>query len=244
MTIPENNSRQPAIKLRVDSLSFVRDHLKIIDNISYEFAAGQTTLLTGPSGCGKTTLLRLLAGLETPDCGEISADETLWSSPKEVMPPWLRGLDMLFQGDALWPNQTVGQQINWIKSHYQQTPEHWNIDVIIESLGIKELLNRYPAGLSGGEARRCQLARILAGSPSVLLLDEPLSGQDAKTATKTAQLLGTLLKTAQITTIVVSHETAPFSDFAWPTLCLPDLNDQPHACISRSQQLMKAEAAK
>ncbi|MBU1107793.1 MAG: ATP-binding cassette domain-containing protein [Candidatus Riflebacteria bacterium] len=214
------------MKLRIDKLSFSRDQLKIIDNISYEFATAQVTMLTGPSGCGKTTFLRLLAGLETPDSGEILANETRWSSPQKIVPPWQRNLDMLFQGDALWPNQTVSQQIDWVRSRTQTTPADWNIDEIIEELGIKELLNRYPAGLSGGESRRCQLARILAGNPSVLLLDEPLSGQDAKSAAKTAQLLATLLKTAKITTIVVSHETALFSDFAWQTLYLPDMSHE------------------
>jgi ABC-type sugar transport system ATPase subunit len=217
------------MKLRVDRLSFNREQLKIIDNISYDFAAAQVTMLTGPSGCGKTTFLRLLAGLETPDSGEILANETRWSSPQKVVPPWQRNLDMLFQGDALWPNQTVSQQIDWVRKRAQTAQANWNIDEIIEELGIKELLRRYPAGLSGGEARRCQLARILAGNPSVLLLDEPLSGQDAKSAAKTARLLGKLLKAAQITTIVVSHETALFSDFAWQTLHLPDINDPKRA---------------
>jgi len=220
---------QTAIKLKIDKLSFYRDHLKIIDSVSYEFVAAQTTLLTGPSGCGKTTFLRLLAGLETPDSGEISANGILWSSSQNVLPPWQRGLDMLFQGDALWPNQTISQQISWVKNRSQKTSINCNLDEIIENLGIKDLLNRYPTGLSGGEARRCQLARILAGSPSVILLDEPLSGQDTDTAARTAQLLGKLLKAAQITTIIVSHEIELFSDFTWPTLSLPGLNAQKHA---------------
>ncbi len=189
------------------------------------------TLLTGPSGCGKTTFLRLLAGLETPDSGEISANGNLWSNSRQITPPWQRNLDMLFQTDALWPDQTVGDQINWVKNRRKNTTV-WNLDEITTGLGINGLLNRYPAGLSGGEARRCQLARVLAGSPSLLLLDEPLSGQDPATAGKTAQILADMLTRDPVTTILVSHETAPFAEFGWQLLHLPDISGLTPASIS------------
>lgn len=217
------------VSLKATELSFSRERLAIIRELSHEFSAGQVTLLTGPSGCGKTTLLRLLAGLEIPDAGEVTANGVLWSSAHQVLPPWQRDLDMLFQGDALWPNQTVGEQINWVKSRSHKTPAVLDTDEVIECLGIKDLINRHPAGLSGGESRRCQLARVLAGNPSLLLLDEPLSGQDGETAAKTAHMLGRLLAKAQTTAIVVSHETAPFDDFAWQTVHLPDINAKQHA---------------
>lgn len=215
--------------LKAAALSFSRERIAIIRELSHEFSAGQVTLLTGPSGCGKTTLLRLLAGLEIPVAGEVTANGVLWSSAHQVLPPWQRDLDMLFQGDALWPNQTIGEQINWVQSRSHKMPTVLDISEIIECLGIKDLINRYPAGLSGGEARRCQLARVLAGNPSLLLLDEPLSGQDGETAAKTAHMLGRLLAKAQTTAIVVSHETAPFADFVWQTVHLPDINAKPRA---------------
>ncbi|HAE40215.1 MAG TPA: hypothetical protein DCG57_16515 [Candidatus Riflebacteria bacterium] len=217
------------VSLKAVELSFSRDRLAVIRELSHEFSAGQVTLLTGPSGCGKTTLLRLLTGLETPAAGEIKANGVLWSSAHQILPPWQRDLDMLFQGDALWPNQTVAEQIKWVQSRKHKVPAVLDIGEIIECLGIKDLLSRHPVGLSGGEARRCQLARVLAGNPSLLLLDEPLSGQDAETAAKTAHMLGRLLAKANTTAIVVSHETAPFTDFAWQVVHMPDINAKPHA---------------
>jgi len=228
-----NKPTTPAcVSLKIASLCFKRDNQTIISNLSHEFDAGSITLLTGPSGCGKTTFLRLLAGLEIPDSGEIFANDQLWSSSRQITPPWQRNLDMLFQTDALWPDQTVGSQIEWVINHRQNT--EWNLDEIATGLGIKELLKRFPAGLSGGEARRCQLARILAGKPSLLLLDEPLSGQDTVTAGRTARMLGNLLTRNPVTTILVSHETAPFAEFGWQSLHLPDINGLPPVSISTS----------
>lgn len=224
MTTQASSTTTNAVRVKIAGLTFKRGDQTIIDNLSHEFSAGSITLLTGPSGCGKTTLLRLLAGLEIPDSGEITANGKLWSSAGQIMPPWLRNLDLLFQNDALWPDQTVGAQIDWVKSRRNPGGPASNIDDITTQLGINDLLNRYPAGLSGGEARRCQLARILAGSPSLLLLDEPLSGQDAQTAGRTAQLLGSLLAQYHVTTILASHETALFAAFGWQQLNLPDIN--------------------
>ena len=232
MTNVTKPSPMQAISVKIANLCFNRDRMTIISNLSYEFAGGRVTLLTGPSGCGKTTLLRLLAGLEAPDSGEITCNGALWSSSRQIMPPWLRNLNMLFQTDALWPDQTVGEQINWVKSRSKQNANAVNIDEITTGLAINELLQRYPAGLSGGEARRCQLARILAGNPSLLLLDEPLSGQDSMTAGKTAQLPANLFARNPVTAIVVSHETALFADFGWQPLHLPDINGLPLVSIS------------
>ncbi|NLF96836.1 MAG: ATP-binding cassette domain-containing protein [Candidatus Riflebacteria bacterium] len=214
-----------ATKIEIAELTFKRGEQTIINKLSHEFSGGGVTLLTGPSGCGKTTFLRLLAGLEAPDSGEVTANGRLWSSASQILPPWLRNLDLLFQNDALWPDQTVGNQIAWVRERRKNGNPDWNIEEITAELGINDLLNRYPAGLSGGEARRCQLARVLAGSPSLLLLDEPLSGQDAVTAGKTAQLLAKLLAGKQVTAIVVSHETALFEGFDWQQLYLPNIND-------------------
>jgi len=222
-------------RIEIADLTFKRGGQTIINKLSHEFSGGSTTLLTGPSGCGKTTLLRLVAGLEVPDAGEITADGRLWSSARQIIPPWLRNLDLLFQNDALWPDQTVGDQIAWVRERRKNGNPDWNIEEITNELGINDLLKRYPAGLSGGEARRCQLARILAGSPSLLLLDEPLSGQDAVTAGKTAQLLAKLLANKQVTAIVVSHEIAQFAEFGWKQLYLPDINDWPP--VSKSREL-------
>jgi len=224
MTSNADSTTVNTTRIEITDLTFKRGDQTIINKLSHEFSSGEVTLLTGPSGCGKTTLLRLIAGLEVPDSGKVTASGRLWSNSSQILPPWLRNLDLLFQNDALWPDQTVGDQIAWVRKRRKNGNTNWNIEEITTELGINDLLNRYPAGLSGGEARRCQLARILAGSPSLLLLDEPLSGQDSATAGKTAQLLAKLLASDQVTAIVVSHETAQFADFGWQQLYLPGIN--------------------
>jgi iron(III) transport system ATP-binding protein len=218
-----------AVELQIKSLSFARSGTKILDQLSYNFLPGKVTLLTGPSGCGKTTLLRLIAGLEAPDNGEIIAETTVWSNRKQLLPPWLRHLDLLFQKDALWPDQTVEQQIDWVRSRTQFQQKDNYLHEIYEELGISNLLNRFPAGLSGGEARRCQLARVLASGQPLLLFDEPLASQDAAAADKTAHLLMRILDERAITAIVVSHETMLFKKAGWQELYLPDINGSRHA---------------
>lgn len=210
--------------LSVQKVGYQRNGSWILRELSYAFPLRKVTLLTGPSGCGKTTLLRIIAGLETPDSGEIFCGGTLFSAPGRIMSPWQRGVDMLFQSDALWPNQTIRQQIEWVSSRRSATDALCPFAEMVEELGIVDLLDRRPAGLSGGEARRCQLARVLAGRPGIILLDEPLAGQDKETAAKTAALLGKLLSNSATTAIIVSHETELFASYSWSAVSLNDLN--------------------
>jgi len=207
------------------NVSYFAGGRQILVNIASEFAGGKTTLLTGPSGCGKTSLLRLIAGLESPSAGEIYHGSVLFSSSEKILSPWLRNLDMLFQSDSLWPDMTLEAQINYVRARNDGRVV-FDMAAILERLQIRQLLTRKPAGLSGGEARRCQLARVLAGSPSIFLFDEPLAAQDAVTAEATAGLLCDILPGSGITAVVVSHETALFSKAGWPEVSLPQLNAQ------------------
>ncbi len=210
--------------LSLHNIGYQRNGSWILRELSFAFPLRRVTLLTGPSGCGKTTLLRLVAGLERPDSGEICCGDVLFSDPARIMSPWERGVDMLFQSDALWPNQTIRQQIEWVNSRRSSTGELCPFAEIVMELGIGELLDRLPAGLSGGEARRCQLARVLVSRPEIILLDEPLAGQDKETAAKTAALLGKLLTSSGVTAIIVSHATEFFTPYLWPVVSLSDLN--------------------
>lgn len=200
--------------LLLKKLSYTAGGRRIFSDLDVEFPAGKVTVLTGASGCGKTSLLRLIAGLESPDAGEILSGDLLLSSGNKILSPWLRNLDMLFQSDSLWPDMTIESQINYVRAR-NSGPVKFEIGMIIERLGIRHLLERKPARLSGGEARRCQLARVLSGSPAILLLDEPLASQDVDTAASTASLLGDLLGDAGITTVLVSHETDLFEKIGW-----------------------------
>jgi molybdate transport system ATP-binding protein len=143
------------------------------------FGSGITAIF-GPSGSGKTTLLNCVAGLTRPDSGEIVVDaEVLYSSsPRKSVPPERRRIGYVFQESALFPNMTVGDNVLY---GYRLTPEaRRNTDPaqLVDLLDLGSLLGRSVANLSGGERQRVALARALASSPSLLLLDEPLSSLD------------------------------------------------------------------
>lgn len=210
--------------INLSGLAFKTDNNWVLRNLSLNFHVNKSTMLSGPSGCGKTTLLRLIAGLEQPDEGEIAFAKQIWSTANELLPPWQRDLDMLFQNDALWPNLRIGEQIEWVRKHRKKTSYKFEIKELFSKLGIEDLIERFPAGLSGGEARRCQLARVIAGEPSVLLLDEPLAAQDEATAGKTASALKTWLAEMTTTAIIATHEMKHFKECDWHHVLLPEKN--------------------
>ena len=143
-----------------------------LNNVSLEIKSGEFMVLLGPSGCGKTTLLRCLAGLETPDQGEIIiGDKVVFSTADNIMsPPGERNLGMVFQSYALWPHMTVRDNIKF-GLDVLNTPKNVSndtLDRVLKSLGMKEFENRYPSELSGGQQQRVALARLclLYTSPS------------------------------------------------------------------------------
>jgi ABC-type sugar transport system ATPase subunit len=196
----------------IKDLSFSRGKTNILNKICYKFALNSTNLLYGPSGCGKTTFLRLIAGLETPENGAIYFKDQLLSNDEFVLAPWKRNTNLLFQHDTLWPHMTVEKQI---KEASGKNYDESFVNELCRQLKIKQLINRYPTGLSGGEARRCQLARVLASGPKILLLDEPLASLDADTATTTAKMLENLLPELDCISIIVSHNTNQLNFSNW-----------------------------
>ncbi len=179
-----------------------------VDHISFEVRDREFFALLGPSGCGKTTTLRLIAGLEIPDEGEIYIDDVLvnYVHPKD------RDVAMVFQNYALYPHMTVFENIAFPlmvrKKELGLTREDIRKRVIevAKLLGIEELLNRYPHQLSGGQQQRVALARALVRRPRVWLLDEPLSNLDAKLRMQMRAELKKLQKSLGITTIYVTHD--------------------------------------
>lgn len=137
--------------------------------------------LLGPSGCGKTTLLRLIAGLERPDGGEIRLGGRVVAGPGGFVPPEARGLGMVFQSYALWPHMTVAGNIGFglrIQG-LGRAEERRRIDEALEMVGLQGYGARRPHELSGGQRQRVALARSLAMRPGLILLDEPLANLDA-----------------------------------------------------------------
>jgi len=183
--------------------------------LSHEFKTAEFWTIFGESGIGKTTLLRMIAGLETPDSGAIAVDDEIWfdSSKKINLPPQKRRVGFVFQNYALFENMSVIENIRFA----QPKRDDKKAFEILEKMHIRELANRAPSTLSGGQRQRVALARAIAQEPRVLLLDEPLSALDAIIRGKLQDELKETHDTFGLTTIMVSHdrsEVFKLSDYA------------------------------
>jgi iron(III) transport system ATP-binding protein len=153
-----------------------------VADVDLEVAAGEFVALLGPSGCGKTTLLRLLAGFETPDRGAISiGTREVARAGAMTVPPEQRGVGMVFQSHALWPHMTVGENVEYaLKIRRIAAAERRRlVERALNIVGLAERRDSPPDQLSGGQRQRVALARCLAMEPSVVLMDEPLASLDA-----------------------------------------------------------------
>ena len=180
-----------------------------LDGVSLEVEVGDAVVILGPSGCGKTTLLRLIAGLEVPDSGDIYLSGTqVAGTGRSIVPPHQRGIGFVFQDLALWPHLTVHQHLDFVLS-VRKIPRRQRTAKVIDSLRlvrIEPLGGRYPHELSGGEQQRVALARAIVGAPRVLLLDEPLSSLDPELRGTLRSELARLQRTLGLTMVYVTHD--------------------------------------
>ena len=153
-----------------------------VDALSFTIELGERIVLFGPSGCGKSTTLLLIAGLATPDSGDIAIDGKVVSTARRIfVPPQSRGVGMVFQDLALWPHMSVAENIAFgLRARRVPAAERKRrIGDIANVVGLGNYLNVRPGELSGGEQQRVALARAIALQPRILLMDEPLSNLDA-----------------------------------------------------------------
>src|SRR5262245_7335347 len=178
--------------------------VRALDDVSLDVAAGELVALLGPSGCGKTTLLRSVAGLEHPDAG------TIVVGGKDVtsVPPRKLPIGMVFQSYALFPNMTIRANVGFpLKVRKEPSASiRKRVDELIELVGLTDQANRYPHQVSGGQQQRGALARALAPSPEVLLLDEPLSALDALVRTRLRDEIRRIQQSVEITALYVTHD--------------------------------------
>jgi ABC-type sugar transport system ATPase subunit len=183
----------------------------IVSDVDIEVRDKEFLVLLGPNGSGKTTLLNIIAGLIEYD-GSVSFDDV----PVDKISTSKRGVGYLFQQLVLFPHLTVTANIKYGLEHSNRTPEEIEnkLDELLKLMKICHLASRYPKHLSGGEQQRVALARALAVSPSVLLLDEPLSSLDAQTAKYLRTELRQIQRKLGITTIYVTHDLQEAEEIA------------------------------
>ncbi|MDN5926820.1 MAG: ABC transporter ATP-binding protein [Hyphomicrobiales bacterium] len=185
-----------------------------LDGVDLEVAAGSRTAIVGPSGCGKTTLLRLIAGFETPHEGIIAMDGRTLADGKLCVPAYRRGIGVVMQDGALFPHLTVAENIGFGLSRKDVHREKV-IGELIQTVGLgSECLSRRPHQLSGGQQQRVALARAMAMKPRLMLLDEPFSALDTGLRATMRKAVERLLEAARITTILVTHDQAEALSFA------------------------------
>ncbi len=194
--------------VRLERVTKRRGYRKVVSNVSFEVAEGEFLALLGPSGCGKTTTLRLIAGLETPDAGEIwIAGRRVTADGRNLMPPRSRGVGFVFQDLALWPHLTVTGNLDFVLASAKAPKREraQRIGEILRLVRIERFARSYPAELSGGEQQRVALARALIARPRLLLLDEPMSSLDPNLKADLLKELAALQQSLGVTAIYVTH---------------------------------------
>jgi iron(III) transport system ATP-binding protein len=183
-----------------------------VDRVSFDVEEGELLVLLGPSGCGKTTSLRMIAGLEEPDAGDVTLGDRVVSSASSniFVPTERRNLGMVFQSYAIWPHMTVFENVAYplkVRGVNKKMIAE-KVSATLALIGLDGYENRPAPALSGGQQQRVALARALVFEPRVLLLDEPLSNLDAKLRVHMRSELKQLQRKTGITSIFVTHDQA------------------------------------
>ena len=179
-----------------------------VQGFSLELAEGELVCLLGPSGCGKTTTLRLAAGLELLQHGEIRiSGKPVAKSAGFSLPPEQRDIGLVFQDYALFPHLTVIENVAFGVRKYRGEEMADEISQLLRTLGIADLANRYPHALSGGQQQRVALARVLLPKPNLIMLDEPFSGLDARLRDQIRDDTLHLLKQSGAAALLVTHDS-------------------------------------
>ena len=204
MTEPSAHNSSSKSYLQIDRLTKKFGNFVALDSVSLEVYEGEFICFLGPSGCGKTTLLRAIAGLDIQTSGTVrQADVDI-----SARPPSERDFGIVFQSYALFPNLTAERNIAFglENQKLEKSAVAKRVTELLELVGLPDQGPKYPAQLSGGQQQRIALARALATSPGLLLLDEPLSALDAKVRGHLRHEMKTLQRRLGVTTVMVTHD--------------------------------------
>ncbi len=190
-------------------LTSVRKHFGEVgaaNGVDLEVPVGQLLALLGPSGCGKTTTLRLIAGFERVDSGQVEIGGQLMAGPGVHVPPEKRRVGMVFQEYAIFPHLNVFDNIRFGLHEYPPELRTQRVMTVLSMVGLSGLEKRMPHELSGGQQQRVALARALAPEPTLILLDEPFSNLDAGLRVRVRAEVRAILKQANATAVFVTHD--------------------------------------
>ena len=202
--MPSTNSPSNDSYLRIRHLTKKFGEFTALADISLDVREGEFVCFLGPSGCGKTTLLRAIAGLDIQTTGTVEQA----GADISALPPSERDFGIVFQSYALFPNMTVARNVAYgLESQRRSRAEVQDrVRELLDLVGLPDQGDKYPAQLSGGQQQRIALARAIAMSPGLLLLDEPLSALDAKVRARLRYEVKALQRRLGITTIMVTHD--------------------------------------
>ncbi len=198
--------------LKLQSIDKAINGQTILSGCSAEIQTGLVAVI-GPTGVGKTTLLRLIAGLDKPDKGEIRWHDTVFVNRQTWLPPWDRKIGMVFQDLALWPHMTVKQHLDFVLGGIKSlkaSDKKEQIQSIINKTRLVGMEKRFPSQLSGGQQQRLAIARAVVGKPEILLLDEAFNQQDQETRLECWTILQEFQKELNFLLLAVTHSLADF----------------------------------
>jgi iron(III) transport system ATP-binding protein len=192
-------------RLEIRNIHRYFDGRAVVDDVSLQIQAGQVTCLLGPSGCGKSTTLRMIAGVEMQDSGEIYVDGKLICDTMFRVPPERREIGLMFQDFALFPHLSVADNVAF-GLNGSKDEKRLRVEELLQKVSLTRFIDDYPHQLSGGEQQRVALARALAPRPRIMLMDEPFSGLDNRLRDGIRDETLTLLKEEDTAVLLVTHE--------------------------------------